>query len=156
MPAAPTTFAESGAPPPWLRALLWVVVPLGSIGGGWLAGGSSGALGGAVVAACVFVFLTLSLEISGRFYGGVRVEGDRLYVGRRSVPVDALDLSTLRFQETADVYNVFGKGQLKSNPMWLKHTVAVEGSHDGRPVQVMVRTNRPDELVAALRAGAAP
>lgn len=151
--AAPT-FAESGAPPPWVRALLWVVVPLAAVGGGWLANGPGGAAGGAVGAACVLLAV-IALEWGCRRDGGVTVVGGRLFVGRNSVPVAALDLTTLGFVETPDVYRVFGSNQLKSNPLWLRHTVALDGHHDGRAVHVMVRTDHPDELVAALRAATA-
>ncbi|MEO7556694.1 MAG: hypothetical protein ABIV94_08855 [Acidimicrobiales bacterium] len=114
-------------PPPWLRALLWIGLPLAAVGGGWLANGAGGAAGGALGATLVLLAGVLPLELGQRFSGGVRVTRERLFVGRRSVPVNALDVTTLRFEETLDVYKVFGRDQLKTNPLWLRHTVAVEG-----------------------------
>jgi len=57
------TFAESGAPPWWLRALLWGA-PLGIVAAGWVDRGTDGAAGGAVAAAVVLLFATLPLEFS--------------------------------------------------------------------------------------------
>jgi len=50
---------------------------------------------------------------------------------------------------------LFGSGNLKSNPMWPREAMAVRGNHGGLPISVMVRTNRRDELVAALRTAGA-
>lgn len=148
-PSPAPRFTESGAPPPWLRVLLWVGLPVVIVAWGGLTDGADGAWAGVLSAVVVCIGALVPIELSVR-QGHVRVVGDHLHVGRRAVPVDALDLATLRFKETAAVYRFLGKGQLKSNPIWLRHTVALDGHHEGHPVQVMVRTNHPDELVAAL------
>ncbi len=54
----------------------------------------------------VLLFATLPLEFSFAWYGGVRVAAGRMHVGRRSVPVHALDLSTMTFGRTGDVLGV--------------------------------------------------
>ena len=149
------TFKESHAPPPWLRVVLYVVIPAAVLGyTAYQLDGAAGLGVGALIVAVILLCGALSLEISAPLYGNIKVSGGVLSVGRRAVPVSALDLSTLSVAETAEIYAVFGSGNLKSNPMWLRETVAVRGNHGGRPISVMVRTNRRDELVAALRATA--
>jgi hypothetical protein len=120
------TFAESGAPPWWLRALLWGA-PLGIVAAGWVDRGTDGAAGGAVAAAVVLLFATLPLEFSFAWYGGVRVVDGRLHVGRRSVPVHALDLSTMTFEVGPEIYSVFDRHRIMSNPIWLHDKLAVDG-----------------------------
>lgn len=148
-------FAESGRPPWWLR-LLAVGLACVAVGGGALVGGSDGAAGGAAGATIILIGWGLGLELGQALYGGVRVDATRLWVGKRSVPLAALDLDTLRFEAGFEIYAVFARGHLLSNPMWLPDTVAIDGhSAEKGPVRVVVRTARRDELVAVLREGAA-
>ena len=146
-------FKESHAPPPWLRVVLYVVIPAAVLGYfTYQLDGAAGLSVGALIVAVILLCSALPLELSAPLYGNIKVSGGVLSIGRRTVPVSALDMSTLSFAET---YVTFGSGNLKSNPMWLRETVTVRGDHGGRPISVMVRTNRRDELVAALRAAAA-
>lgn len=100
---------------------------------GWLTGGADGAAGAAVGAAVILLFLTVPLEVSQsrRLYGGVRVADGRLHVGRRSVPVAALDLSSMTSEASAEAFAVLGKGRLMSNPIWLRD---LAGAIDGLQV----------------------
>ncbi|MBA3622525.1 MAG: hypothetical protein H0W51_09460 [Euzebyales bacterium] len=139
-----------------MRALLWGVPPA-IVAFGWIDGGADGAAGGAVAAVIVLLFATLPLEFSFAWYGGVRVAAGRMHVGRRSVPVHALDLSTMTFEVGPEMFSVFDKHRMMSNPIWLHDKLAVNGRHNGHAVRVVVSSNRRDELVAALRsAHAAP
>lgn len=148
-------FAESAAPPAWLR-LLVVGLAGAAIGWGALDGGADGAAGGAVVAAIILLVWGLGIELGQVIYGGVRIDATRLWVGRRSVALAALDLGSLRYEAGVEIYAVFARGALLSNPMWLPDTVAIDGYTAQRgPVRVVVRTARRDELVAALRQGGA-
>jgi len=146
------TFAESGAPPPWMRALA-VLLGVGVPGYGWFSGGAGGAAAGAVAISTVLLAYG-GLELGQRLYGGVVVDRTHLRVGtRRSVALAALDLSTLRDEAGVETYAVFGERNLRSAPMWLRDTVAVNGRDDRGAISVVVRTNRRAELVEALAAG---
>jgi hypothetical protein len=145
---APTpTFVESGAPPAWLRVLLW-----GSL---LLAGGAGASVDlalAALLVAILLCFLVLPLELSQRRYGGVCVEDGRIHVGRRSAPVSGLDLDSVRAARPGEAFGVFDRSLLATNPMWLKHSLSIPGTNDdGDPIRVAVRTNHPEELLAALR-----
>lgn len=144
-------FSESGAPPPWLRLLL-LGVPLGGVVLAWFAGGADGAAGAAVAASAVLVFGVVPLELGQVLYGGVVVADGRLHVGRRSTPVRGLDLDTVSFEAGAEVFAVFGRDRLVTTPLWRRHTLAVSGREGTRPIRVVVRTDRREELLAALGA----
>jgi hypothetical protein len=66
----------------------------------------------------VLLFATLPLEFSFAWYGGVRVAAGRMHVGRRSVPVHALNLSTMTFEVGPEMFSVFDKHRMMSNPIW--------------------------------------
>lgn len=146
-------FSESGAPPRWLRLLL-LGVPLGAVGLAWLTAGADSAAGAAVAALVVLVCGVVPLELGQVLYGGVVVAEGRLHVGRRSAPVRALDLDTVTAQAGAEVFAVFGRDRLVSTPLWLRDTLAVSGHDGARALRVVVRTDRREELLAALRADA--
>lgn len=156
MPGRPCGgFFESHAPPSWLRLLLWGL-PAAWVLYWVVAEGGDAAAGAAVGAVTVLLFGTLPLEVSLAVYGGVCVDETHLRVGRRrSVALADLDLETLRFEAGVETFDVFGKRNVKSNPMWLPHTVALQGHDERGTISVVVKTRRPDELVAALRTGVA-
>lgn len=153
LPGSPCSrFSESHAPPPWLRVLLWGF-PVAWVGY-WAFAEGADAAAGAAAGAVIVLFATASLEISQALYGGICVDETHLRVGRRrSVALADLDLETLRFEAGMEIHDVFGKRNVKSNPMWLPHTVALEGRDERGTISVVVKTRRPDELVAALRTG---
>lgn len=146
------TFVESGAPPAWLRALVALVC------GAWLAfgyalRGADGAAGAAVGVALLLVAYG-GLELGQRLYGGVVVDRTHLRVGtRRSVALSDLDLATLRDQAGMETFAVFGERNLRSAPIWLRDTVALQGRDERGPISVVIRTARRAELVESLTAG---
>ncbi|MBA3373851.1 MAG: hypothetical protein M3493_10140 [Actinomycetota bacterium] len=144
------TFAESGAPPWWLRIMLWGAPPA-IVAFGWIEGGADGAAGGAVAAGDRAAVRHAAVGVQLRLVRRVRVVEGRLHVGRRSVPVHALDLSTMTFEVGPEVFSVFDRHRLMSNPIWLHDKLAVNGRHNGQTVGVVVSSNRHDELVAVLR-----
>jgi len=151
-PADTATFAESGAPPWWLRALV-VAVCAGWLAFGAVAGGADGAAGAAMGAAIVGLGWGAT-ELGQRWYGGIVVDETALRVGtRRQVALSALDLSTLRDEAGMETYAVFGERNLRSAPMWRRETVAVEGRDERGAISVVLRTDRRAELVDALVRG---
>lgn len=71
-------------------------------------------------------------------------------------PVPLHEVLGDRYEAGVEVYAVFARGALLSNPLWLPDTVAIDGhSAEEGPVRVIVRTARRDELVATLREGVA-
>lgn len=148
-------FSESHAPPAWLRLLLWGL-PIAWVMYWFVAEGGDAAAGAAVGSATVLLFGTVPLEVGQRLYGGLCVDETHLRVGRRrSVALADLDLDTLGFEAGIEIHDVFGQRNLKSNPIWLPDTVALEGHDQRGTISVVVKTRRRDELVAALRAGVA-
>lgn len=148
-------FYDSQVPPVWLRILLWGPAPALVIFGA-VTGRDDGAVWAAVMMALILVFVVGLMEFAVWFDGGICVNETRLWVGRRrsrSVALADLDLDTLRFEAAWEIYDVYGKGRLMSNPMWLPHFVAVDGHDERGSVSVIVKTRRPQELAAALRAG---
>jgi len=80
----------------------------------------------------------------------VRVDDDHLWVGKRSVRLAALDLSTLGRAGNTWPWKAFNKRYLGANPIWTRDSVAVRGIDGERPYWVAVGTNRRDELVDVL------
>jgi hypothetical protein len=86
----------------------------------------------------------------GRYWRTVvRVDDERVWVGRRSVRLAALDLTTLGRAQNSWPWRPFSRAWLGANPIWTADSVGVRG-WDGRPYWVSVGTNRRDELVALL------
>jgi len=79
----------------------------------------------------------------------VRVDRDHLWVGKRSVRLAALDLTTLGRAQNSWPWRPFSRRWLGGNPIWTSDSVGVRG-WDGGPFWVSVGTNRRDELVALL------
>ncbi len=86
-----------------------------------------------------------------RFRGTkIRIDRDQVSVGRRSLPLAALELSTLGRAGNTWPWRAFSKRYLGANPIWTRDSVGMRGIHQGRPCWVAVGTNRRDELVSAL------
>jgi len=87
----------------------------------------------------------------------VRIDAERVWVGRRSVRLAALDLTTLGRAQNTWPWRTFSRRWLGGNPIWTADSVGVRGFDEGKPCWVSVGTNRRDELVAVLAraAGAA-
>jgi hypothetical protein len=77
---------------------------------------------------------------------------DWLQVGKRAVPLAALDCSTIGQAGNTWPWRTFDRRYLGANPVWSRDSVAVRGIDAGGVYRIAVGTNRRDELVAALRA----
>ena len=80
----------------------------------------------------------------------VRIDGDYLWVGRRSVRLAALDLTTLGRAQNTWPWRTFSRRWLGGNPIWMADSVGVRGFDGGKPYWVSVGTNRREELVDVL------
>ena len=80
----------------------------------------------------------------------VRIDDERISVGRRSVRLVALDLTTLGRAQNTWPWRTFSRRWLGGNPIWTSDSVGVRGFDAGKPWWVSVGTNRRDELVAVL------
>jgi hypothetical protein len=87
----------------------------------------------------------------GRFWRTrVRVESDRVWVGRRSAPLAAFDLTTLGRAQNTWPWRTFSRRWLGGNPIWTSDSVGVRGFDGRKPLWLSVGTDRRDELVAVL------
>jgi hypothetical protein len=80
----------------------------------------------------------------------VRIDRERLTVGRRSVRLAALELSTLGRASNTWPWRIFNRRYLGANPIWTRDSVGIRGIDQGRPYWVAVGTNRREELVSVL------
>lgn len=80
----------------------------------------------------------------------VRIDEDYVWVGRRSVRLAALDLTTLGRAQNTWPWRTFSRRWLGGNPIWTADSVGVRGFDGGKPYWVSVGTNRRDELVDVL------
>jgi len=80
----------------------------------------------------------------------VRIDAGQLMVGRRSVPLAALEPSTLGRAGNTWPWRVFNRRYLGANPIWTRDSVGMRGIVDRKPCWVAVGTNRRDELVTVL------
>jgi hypothetical protein len=83
-----------------------------------------------------------------------RIDDERLSVGRRSVPLAALDLSTVGRATNPWPWRVFSRRYLGANPIWTRDSLSVQGIDPGGIYRVAVGTNRRDELAATLETAA--
>lgn len=79
-----------------------------------------------------------------------RVDEERIWVGRRSVRLAALDLSTLGRATNPWPWRVLSPRYLGGNPIWTRDSLGVRGRDGKRKCWVAVGTNRRDELVGLL------
>ena len=80
----------------------------------------------------------------------VRIDADRVWVGKRSARLAALDLSTLGRASNTWPWRSFNARYLGANPIWTRDSVGIRGVDGGQTYWVSVGTNRRDELVAVL------
>jgi hypothetical protein len=80
----------------------------------------------------------------------VRIDDEHVWVGRRSVRLVALDLTTLGRAQNTWPWRTFSRRWLGGNPIWTSDSVGVRGFDDGKPWWVSVGTNRREELVGVL------
>jgi uncharacterized protein DUF2510 len=80
----------------------------------------------------------------------VRIDADRVWVGKRSTRLAALDLSTLGRASNTWPWRSFNARYLGANPIWTRDSVGIRGVDGGEMYWVSVGTNRRDELVAVL------
>lgn len=80
----------------------------------------------------------------------VVVDDHAVRVGRRSAPLESLDLTTLGRAQNTWPWRVFSRRWLGANPIWTRDSVGIRGFYDGKPVWVSVGTDRRDELVGVL------
>ena len=80
----------------------------------------------------------------------VRIDADRISVGRRSVPLASLNLSTLSRGRTPWPWKYFSNRCLVANPVWTRDSVGIRGRVRGRKILVSIGTNKREELVAVL------
>jgi hypothetical protein len=86
----------------------------------------------------------------------VLVEPDYLWVGRRSVRLCALELSTLGQAGNTWPWRALNRRYLGANPFWTDDSVGLRGLDNGKRYWVAVGTNRRDELVGALNRAVPP
>jgi hypothetical protein len=80
----------------------------------------------------------------------VRIDADRVWLGKRSVRLFALDLSTLGRASNTWPWRAFNVRYLGANPIWTRDSVGIRGVDGGLTFWVSVGTNRRDELVSVL------
>jgi hypothetical protein len=80
----------------------------------------------------------------------VRVDADRVWVGRRSARLAALDLSTLGRASNTWPWRAFSVRYLGGNPIWTRDSVGIRGVDSGRTYWLSVGTNRRSDLVSVL------
>jgi hypothetical protein len=81
----------------------------------------------------------------------VQVAADDLWVGKRTVRLCALELSTLGQAGNTWPWRVFNRRYLGANPFWTDDSVAIRGIDAGKRYWVAVGTNRREELVDVLQ-----
>lgn len=81
---------------------------------------------------------------------GVRVEPDYLWVGRRSVRLCALELSSLGQAGNTWPWRSLNRRYLGANPIWTRDSVSLRGIDGGKRYWVAVGTNNRDALVDVL------
>jgi hypothetical protein len=104
----------------------------------------------------LFVVVTASAWLfNALYYQGleVRIDDDLIWVGAKSAPLAALDLSTFDRASNTWPWKALSKDWLGANPIWTRDSVSVRGELDGRNVRVNVGTDHRDQLVAALTNG---
>ena len=80
----------------------------------------------------------------------IRIDSDRVWVGRRNVRLAALDLSTLGRASNTWPWRSFNARYLGGNPIWTRDSVGIRGVDAGQTYWVSVGTNHRGELVATL------
>jgi uncharacterized membrane protein YhaH (DUF805 family) len=115
-----------------------------------------------LLAICVVTVFTLSVYLVpiaiiawfvnvGRYSKTrVRVDSERIWVGRRSLPLSALDLDRIGRATNPWPWRVLNPRYLGGNPIWTRDSVGIRGRDGKKKYWVSVGTNRRDELIATL------
>ena len=104
----------------------------------------------------LFVVVTAGAWLfNALYYQGVevRVDDQLVWVGAKSAPLAALDLSTFDRASNTWPWKTLSKDWLGANPIWTRDSLSLRGEVDGRRVRLNVGTDHRDELVAALTHG---
>lgn len=116
---------------------------------------------------CVITLFTLGLVIVpiaiaawlvnvGRFSRTrIRVDSERIWVGRRSLRLTSLDLGTVGRATNPRPWRVFSPRYLGGNPVWTRDSIGIKGREGSKRCWVSVGTNRRDDLLTVLRETAA-
>jgi hypothetical protein len=80
----------------------------------------------------------------------VRIDADRVWVGRRSARLATLELSTLGRASNTWPWRAFNVRYLGGNPIWTHDSVGLRGVDGGQTYWLSVGTNRRSELVSVL------
>jgi hypothetical protein len=87
-----------------------------------------------------------------RYHGAVvRIDSERIWVGRRSARLGALDLATLGRATNPWPWRVFSNRYLGGNPIWTRDSIGLRGRDSGRKYWVAIGTNRRAELLETLQ-----
>ena len=97
-----------------------------------------------------FTVLAWLINVARYSQSTVRVDADRVWVGRRSARLAALDLSTLGRASNTWPWRSFNARYLGANPIWTRDSVGMRGVDGGRTYWVSVGTNHRERLVAVL------
>jgi hypothetical protein len=86
-----------------------------------------------------------------RFRGSVvRIDTERIWVGRRSLRLTALDLGNIGRATNPWPWRAFNNRYLGGNPIWTRDSVGIRGRDGTKKCWVSVGTNRRDELLQTL------
>ena len=80
----------------------------------------------------------------------VRVDTERVWVGRRSLRLTALDLSKIGRATNPWPWRAFSNRYLGGNPIWTRDSVGIRGRDGKKKCWVSVGTNRRDEFLLTL------
>jgi hypothetical protein len=80
----------------------------------------------------------------------VRVDTERVWVGRRSLRLTALDFSKVDRATNPWFWRSFSNRYLGGNPIWTSDSVGIRGRDGAKKYWLAVGTNRRDELLQTL------
>lgn len=84
----------------------------------------------------------------------IRVDSERIAVGRRSLRLSSLDLDRVGRATNPRPWRLFNRRYLGGNPIWTRDSVGIVGREGNRKCWVAVGTNRRDELLDTLQRAA--
>jgi hypothetical protein len=99
--------------------------------------------------ALVLIWVIQSARFSKRY---VEIDEYWVRVGRKRLPLKALDPSTLGRASNPWPWRQWSKRWVQCDPVWSSDSVGMRGTIDGKTVWLGVGTEQRDELVAALLA----
>ena len=80
----------------------------------------------------------------------VRIDTERVWVGRRSLRLTVLDLSKIGRATNPWPWRAFSNRYLGGNPIWTRDSVGIRGRDGKKKCWVSVGTNRRDEFLETL------